>query len=111
MEARIDSASAAISTARAYLEAQFGPFPPCETRAHHVAGDELLRQQRELKDFCLQNGVVNDEQISQIIKESQLTADHWAVSFYHDDEPGTASTAPPTMVIVYADGRVELSRA
>jgi hypothetical protein len=50
-----------------------------------------------------------EEEFREYVQQTpDLTNDHWCVRFYQIDEPGTLSTTPPRIVLVYdVDGRAE----
>jgi hypothetical protein len=80
-----------------------------DVSATHVFGKELLKRQQELREFCHQSRIYDESLIANYFRECGLTEDHWLVAFHHVEEPGTASTLPPTMVMVYdKDRRAEL---
>ena len=108
----IDEAQA-IAVAEEYLRS-LGVIVDGVTEAHalRMSGDKRLKYRRDTEEFCRENGVTDVGEVSKILTESFLDEDHWIVNFYWiEEEPDTASTAPPTTVRVYdADGRAVLDR-
>src|SRR6476660_4130987 len=103
----------AVEIAKPFLNANAPDrTPEVEISTTHVFDDLWTRWRRELREFCHQNGVHDESEIAGYLRGSMYAEEYWLVRFFHDDEPGTASTAPPTMVRVYdKDHRAEIAYA
>lgn len=111
MSTRVFTESQAISIAVGFLDEMLPKgSPPSHISARHVCRDELVARQKQLEEFVAQNGHSDADGVAFLVKQLGPTEAHWSVQFFAIEEPGTASTTPPTIVRVYdADGHAELA--